>query len=140
MPSIIAAARLSRGKAMRILPPAAERSDEIDARAQLERVEIQVLELCLKQSGLRGHDGQVIGSALLVERHREIQRALRSVDGGFLLFGGVIVMIEVREAVLDLLERRDYHTAVVRRGSVEFGAGLCDLRATQSAVEHGHQH
>jgi len=64
------AGRLARRHPVRILPAAAERSYEIDARAQLQGVEIEGLQLCLEQSSLRSHDCQVIRGALFVEDHR----------------------------------------------------------------------
>jgi hypothetical protein len=62
--------RLSRRQPVSILPTAAEGSDEVDACAELQGVESQGLQLRLKQGGLRGHHGEVIGGALLVECHR----------------------------------------------------------------------
>ena len=40
---------------------------------------------------------------------------LRGVDGGLLLHGGVVVVVESGEAVFDLLKRGDDGAAVVRR-------------------------
>ena len=122
-----------------ILPTTAERTDQVDAGAQLQGIEIERLQLRLQEGGLRGDDREIVGRTLLVERHGEIQRALRGVDGGLFLHSGVVVMIECGEAVFDLLKRADDDAAVIRGGSVELGARLGDLRAAQAAVEHAEQ-
>jgi hypothetical protein len=57
-----------------------------------------------------------------------------------LLFGGgVVVVIECCEIVLDLLKRSHDGAAVIGGGGVELGAGLCHLRTAQAAVEHAQQ-
>src|ERR1700684_2558839 len=57
---------------LRFLPAAAERANQIDARAQLQSIEIERLQLALQQRRLRSHDGEIVGCALLVERQREV--------------------------------------------------------------------
>src|ERR1700722_16322623 len=123
----------------RSLPAAPERPNEVDAGCQLQGIEIERLELRLQERGLRGDDGEVVGCTLLVERQGKVQRTLRGVDRGLLLYGGVMVVVEGGEAVFDLLKRADDDAAVIRGGGVEFGARLGDLRAAQTAVEHAEQ-
>src|SRR3984957_14082243 len=120
----------------RTLPAAPERPNEVDAGGQLQGIEIERLELRLQERGLRGHDGEVVGCTLLVERQGKVQGALRGIDGGLFIDAGVMVVIERGETVLDLLKRADDRTAVVCGGGVELGARLGDLRPAQSAVEY----
>src|SRR6202020_202879 len=77
--------------------------------------------------------------ALLVERHREVQCALRSIDRGFLVDRCVVIMIQRGETVLDLLKRADDDAAVIRRRCLELSAGLGHLCAAQAAVKHAEQ-
>src|SRR5579862_7932000 len=107
-----------------ILPATAERADEIDARAQLQCLEIERLELRLQERSLRGDDREIVGRALLVERQGEIESTLCSVDGGLLFGGRVVVVIEGRETVLDLLKCSHDGAAVKRGRGVELGARL----------------
>src|SRR5271168_4247061 len=44
-----------------ILPAAAERADEVDARGQLQSFETERLQLVLQECGLRGDDREVVG-------------------------------------------------------------------------------
>src|SRR5579862_2401458 len=63
-----------------IFPAAAEGPDELDAGPQLHRLEIERLELRLQERGLGDDHREIVRRALYVERHGEIQCALRSVD------------------------------------------------------------
>src|ERR1700675_3087570 len=122
-----------------ILPATAERADEVDAGGQLQGIESERLQLVLQKRGLRGDNREIVSGTLLVERHGEIQRALRGIDGGLFIDARVVVMIECGEAVLDLLKRADGGTAVVRGGAIELGARLGDLRPAQAAIEHAQE-
>src|SRR6202041_4003742 len=77
-----------------ILPAAAEREDEIDTGLQLHGIEIERGQLGLQQSGLGSHDGEIVGGALDVQSQGEVEGALRGIDGGLLLQGGLGIVVE----------------------------------------------
>lgn len=56
---------------------------------------------------------------------------MRGIDFGFFLQGGIVIVIQGREAVFDLLKGSDGDDAVIRRSGIELGARLGNLRAAQ---------
>ncbi len=76
------------------LPAAAERLDEVYAGGELQGIEIERFQLSLQEGGLRGNHGEIVGCALLVERHGEVQRTLCGVDRGLFINGSVVKMIQ----------------------------------------------
>jgi len=64
---------------------------------------------------------------------------LRRLDRGPFLESRVVVVVQGRKAVFDLLKRSNRSAPVVRGGSVEGGAGLCYLRPPQTSIEYAEQ-
>src|SRR3954469_4819036 len=128
---------LIRSRQLGSVPAAAERLDQRHREHHLRRLQADQRLLRREQRGLLDREIDVRIEALLVAIALELERPLRELDRRALVDYLLGEQPDLRQVVLDLLERGQHGLAIARHARVVRGDRLIDRRAAQPAVEHG---